>query len=315
MALGDRMWWNGGWTDALGLAPGVAVLPHYRLQRRPQARALVRQAGRAHRAGHPGGDRLHHASTVTPGWWPVRVRWRCLGRPGGGVRRRRGLRPGGLRQRSGGRMAGTAGAAGTDASPRRDGPQMDWLGRQMVTDRIASSDRGDARRGPGGWLRCVCRGAGAGGDAVLAAASGAGLARALRGWAAPVPEPPRPAVLCWRRSRPRPAAPAPTRRRRAARRWSCVAPEAPPSTPARRGRRSEADAARLGLIPRDPADELGDALRQVKGSVLERSFRSEALGREMPYLDLPAAGLRPDARSDTRCSICFMGGAARGPTG
>jgi cyanophycinase len=31
MVLGDRMWWNGGWTDALGLAPGLAILPHYRL--------------------------------------------------------------------------------------------------------------------------------------------------------------------------------------------------------------------------------------------------------------------------------------------
>jgi cyanophycinase len=36
MVLGDRMWWNGGWTDALGLAPGVAVLPHYRLTGSPK---------------------------------------------------------------------------------------------------------------------------------------------------------------------------------------------------------------------------------------------------------------------------------------
>ncbi len=36
MALGARMWWNGGWTDALGLAPGVAVLPHYRATGSPQ---------------------------------------------------------------------------------------------------------------------------------------------------------------------------------------------------------------------------------------------------------------------------------------
>jgi cyanophycinase len=36
MVLGERMWWNGGWTDALGLAPGVAVLPHYRLTGSPK---------------------------------------------------------------------------------------------------------------------------------------------------------------------------------------------------------------------------------------------------------------------------------------
>ncbi len=36
MVLGDRMWWNGGWTDGLGLAPGVAVLPHYRLTASPK---------------------------------------------------------------------------------------------------------------------------------------------------------------------------------------------------------------------------------------------------------------------------------------
>jgi cyanophycinase len=36
MVLGDRMWWNGGWTDALGLAPGVAVLPHYKLTGSPK---------------------------------------------------------------------------------------------------------------------------------------------------------------------------------------------------------------------------------------------------------------------------------------
>jgi cyanophycinase len=36
MVLGDRMWWNGGWTDALGVAPGLAVLPHYRLTGAPK---------------------------------------------------------------------------------------------------------------------------------------------------------------------------------------------------------------------------------------------------------------------------------------
>ncbi len=35
MALGDRMWWNDTWADALGLAAGVAVLPHYRLSGDP----------------------------------------------------------------------------------------------------------------------------------------------------------------------------------------------------------------------------------------------------------------------------------------
>jgi cyanophycinase len=36
MVLGERMWWNGGWTDALGLAPGLAILPHYHLAGPPK---------------------------------------------------------------------------------------------------------------------------------------------------------------------------------------------------------------------------------------------------------------------------------------
>jgi enterochelin esterase-like enzyme len=134
----------------------------------------------------------------------------------------------------------------------------------MVIDRMRASVGGGAGHRPGGWIMAAA--------AALLLLAATGLAQLGRATdrVAPIPEAPQNPVPM--------AAPAPVATTTpfivAAERIADARPPRP--TPAFTPIASD--------LSSDTRQRLGASLQRVKGSVLERSFRSEALAREMPYV-------------------------------
>lgn len=162
-----------------------------------------------------------------------------------------------------------------------------------MTDRIAKLVRGAARRWPGGALLWILL------AAALVLPAPAGLAQFSAGAALGLPAPAGLAQVGPGAA----LAPPPAETPRASELVAAAAPApdlTPPAVsavgmaPLAAATEPPVDTSAARSVPvstpvasdmsSDTRQRIGAALRVVKGSVLERSFRSESLGRDMPYL-------------------------------